>query len=186
MEERIHFTGIIRIRLLPQDWTEADWRYWWLGEFDDSGRMIRPPRMSEREKDRWTVHESRNLLCTAGRTALLNYVGSQTSTNQPFGKYFSLGTTSINTVNPGDTSVVGEIFRKLPATANVTGTQIDIATALANGDAVGTLTNAGLYGGASATGTLGTGTLYTHSLITPNFVKDNSHSYTSDYLLSLT
>ena len=75
--EKLHVNGLIRARAVPFD-TLEEWRYWWLCEQDSKGKVIRPARMSEREKDRYTVAEAPNILVSSGITQLLNYVGSQT------------------------------------------------------------------------------------------------------------
>jgi hypothetical protein len=185
MEEIIKVCGLIRIRELPPEWTEADFRYWWLPEVDSDGRIIRKARMSEREKSRWTQWEGHNLLTSSGRSALLTYMSSNTgSTYVPFAAYLAIGSTSIVQVYPTDTNVPGEFFRKQPTSTTQTGNNLDVSTSLAAGDAVGTWSNLGLYGGAGVSGTIGSGVLYTHSLVIPNYTK-GSNTPVIDYTLSL-
>lgn len=186
MEQIIKVTGIVRFREIPPDWTEDDFRYWWIPEVDCDGRIIRKARMSEKEKSRWTRQENSNMLLTAGRNTILAFVGSNMSTTlYGFAGFLGLGTTNIVQVYPADTSVAGEFFRKQPASATVSGNSVDIATVLTTTDAVGTLTNGGLIGGQGATSSLGTGNLYVKSLIIPSFTKANGASYTVDWGISI-
>ena len=40
--EKVKFArGIIRVHEIPVDWSEAEYRYWWLPEKDNVGRVIR-------------------------------------------------------------------------------------------------------------------------------------------------
>ena len=185
VEERpIPVEGILRVRELPADWDEATFRYWWGAEYDDSGRMVRPPRMSNREKDRYTVYEQKNSIMSAGIAALLQYAGANSLSGLfPWGQYFSVGTNQITGVTPLDTSVAGEAFRKLTTLSTVTGTQTDISTFFAQSEGNFTYTNAGLYGGSGASSTLGTGTLYTHVLYA--FTKTSANPITNDYIIQL-
>lgn len=180
--DSIGIHGLIRAREHPFGDDLEALAYWWFAEWQD-GRMIRPPRMSEREKDRYTVYEHANILTTAGRTAILNYLALATTTGVPFGKIFSVGTGSLAAVFPGDTAISGELARVAPSAATVTGTQIDIPTSFGSGVGNGTWTNVGLFGTSSATTTLATGTLYTHSLF--SYTKASGVSVVIDYLISL-
>src|SRR6185503_6336669 len=164
LQDSIHISGLIRAREVPFDSIE-EWRTWWLGEFDNSGRMIRAPRMSEREKERYTVAESSNILVSSGITQVLNYIGSASGNSTAFAQYFGVGNIAISQLNSNDTSVAGEYFRAAPSLSTISGTQIDISTFFGSTQGNGSITNAGLFGGA-ATGSTGTGTLMTHSLFT--------------------
>ena len=168
IEERLHFAGMIKIREFPLDATLEDWLAWW-------------PRLSEKEKDRYTLAESHNLLTTSGRTQLLQFAGNNTGT-APFSQYLAIGTGTINSVSAGDTSILGEIYRQVPNTATITGTQNDIATVIGTNTAPGTWTNCGFYG-VAATSTAGTGTLLTHALL--SYPKVNGTPVTIDYVISV-
>lgn len=163
------FTGIVKVRELPRDCTLEDFLEWW-------------PKLTEHEKERWTAYEHHNTLTTAGRNQILTYIASQTPTTLGFGQYFSVGTFPINTVSPGDNSVSGELYRAVPNTATITGTQLDLATYFGPSQANGLLTNAGLYG-INATSTLGSGTLMTHTLY--NYNKQSGTPINNDYLINL-
>lgn len=163
------FTGIVKVRELPRDCTLEDFLEWW-------------PKLTEREKERWTAYEHKNTLTTAGRNQILSYIASSTSTTLGFGQYFSVGTFPINSVSPGDGSVSGELYRAVPNTATIIGTQLDLATYFGPSQAVGLLTNAGLYG-INASATLGSGTLMTHTLYSYN--KVNGTPINNDYLINL-
>ena len=178
LHDKLHINGLIRAREVPFE-TEEEWRRFWLGEFDSQGRMIRAPRMSEREKERYTVAEAPNILVSSGITNVLNYIGS--NTGQVFAQYFAVGNVAINQVNSNDTSLANEYFRAVPSTSTINGTQIDISTFFGSGSGNGSITNAGLFGN-GATGTLGSGTLMTKSLF--QYTKVNGIPITADYLLA--
>ncbi len=180
LHDRLHICGLIRVREVPFA-TEDEWRMWWLCERDSRGRIIRPARMSDREKARYTVAESPNILVSGGITQVLNYVGSQSGNSIGFAQYFAVGNIGITQVTSADTSVAGEYFRAVPSTASVSGTQQDISVFAGTTQANGSITNAGLFGN-GATSTLGSGTLMTHSLF--QYTKTNSNAVTFDYLLS--
>ena len=180
LTESMHINGRIRVRELPFDSPE-EWRYWWLGEFNSAGQMVRAPRMSEREKDRYTVAESRNILVSSGITQLLTYIGSNSGNSTAFAQQFAVGNTAISQVNSNDTSVAGEYFRAAPSASNVSGVQLDLSTLAGTSQANGVITNVGLFGN-GATSTIGSGTMTTHSLF--NYNKTSSNSVSFDYLLS--
>lgn len=182
--EYLHITGTIRFRRIPDDWDEATYRHWWLPEWNADGtKIIREARMSPREKDHYTVHEAGNLLTTNGRTAILTYMSSTAANTPAFAQYFAVGTFPLVTVSPGDTALGTELYRAIPGTVTITGTQLDLATVLGSSSAVGTLTEAGIFG-KNATSTAGSGQLQTHALLN-SFVKANGATYTVDYLLSI-
>ena len=139
--------------------------------------------MSDKEKDRYTVAESSNILVASGITQVLNYVGAASGNTTGFAQYFAVGNVNITTVQSNDTLVAGEYFRAVPSTSTVTGVQIDISTFFGSTQGNGNITNAGLFGN-GATSTSGSGTLMTHSLFT--YTKVNGIPITSDYLLSYT
>src|SRR5258708_23790882 len=87
--------GIIRVRRLPDDWSEDDYRFWWLPEKDSEGRVIRPARMSPLEKDRYTTDVFENQIMTAARTQVLSYIGSSTGNTTGFAKYLAIVTVAI-------------------------------------------------------------------------------------------
>lgn len=167
--DTLHYLGMIHIRALPPI-TREEYLSWW-------------PHLSEKERERYEVAVCKNLITTAGRTQILTFVGNN-GTTQPFSQYFSVGTFPINSVSPGDTSVATELYRAVPSNYTVTGNNVDISTFFGTAQANGTLTNCGLYGGGSATSTLGTGTLYTHALIN-SYVKTNLITVTFDYIITL-
>jgi len=173
--------GIIRVRRLPPEWTDADYAYWWLPEKDEAGRLIRPARMSEREKDRYTEAVFANQIMTAGRTQILIYIGASGGNTTGFAKYLALGTGTIQSTTPNDTSLANETFRKAQNSNTVSGTQVDINFQLASGDINSAITNCGIFGN-TATGTLGSGTLYTHALF--SYTK-GAYTIAIDYLIVL-
>lgn len=179
----LHFDGHVRIRKLDFD-SEEEWRYWWLPELaiaDGCLKVIREARMTPREKERYTVSESHNILTNAGRSAILGYIGSQNGSTTPFAQQFSIGNFPTNTVSAGDTGVLGEIFRGIPSPGVIAGTQTDISTFVGSAQANGNLTNCGFYGN-GATSSFGSGTLCTHSLLSYNH--PSSFPISMDYLIT--
>lgn len=175
--------GMLLLREIPPEWSQQEYAFWWLPEIDEhTGRILRVPRMSMREKDRYTVYQTKNVLTLAGRSQLLNYIGNASST--PFGKIFSVGIFPLTSVSAGDTIVSSEIGRVVPGTPIITGTQVDIPCSFGSNQFAGQWTNVGLYGTSSATTTLGTGTLFTHALF--NYNKVNGTPVVVDYLINLT
>jgi hypothetical protein len=182
--EYLHVEGIIRFRRIPDDWTEEDYRYWWLPEWNTDGtKIIREARMSRVEKDRYTVHEVHNLLTTNGRTNILTYMASSASNTPAFAQWFAVGIFPLVTVSPGDTALGDELYRIQPSTATITGTQLDLESVLSSSSAVGVLTEAGLFG-VNATSTSASGVLQTHALLN-SFNKQNGQIFNVDYLLNL-
>lgn len=181
-----HFAGLIRIRELPFE-TFEEYAKWWLPQEIDpeTGIVIVPSRMSEREKERYTVLEARNLLTNSGRTQILGFIGTPTyiASQTPFAQWFEVGTYPFTQPSAGDNTVPGGLARVQPSTAVINGTQIDISCFFGTAQGNGTWTNAGLWGN-NATSTLGSGTLMTHSAFA--YPKSSSNSATVDYLINLT
>lgn len=180
IKESIHVSGLIRARAVPFE-SEEEWAYWWLGEFDHQGKMIRAPRMSEKEKERYTVAAHENILVSSGITQLLNYLGASNGNATGFAQYFAVGNIALAQVNTNDTSVAGEFFRGAVSQASISGVQQDLSTFVGSTQGVGSVTNAGLFG-VNATSTIASGTLMTHALFQYN--KPNNTAITYDYLLS--
>lgn len=166
---RLGLDGLVKIRELPYGCEMADFLEMW-------------EKMTPREKERMTVYEHHNTITSAGRTQALTYLSSSTATTLGFAQYFAVGTFPINSVSPGDTSVQTEIFRAVPQTITITGTQADVATMFGSAQANGTYTNCGLYG-INATSTSGSGSLMTHSIY--QYTKANGQAIVNDYLLNL-
>ncbi len=169
--DKILFLGKIKLRVLPGDLTLAEFMEWW-------------PRLTEKERDRYTEYETRNLITTAGRSQVLTYIGAPNLSSPvvPFSQYFSVGTGPTLTVNPGDSHINTELTRLVPSTYTVSGNGVDISTFFGTSQGNGTWSNCGLYGN-NATSTLGTGTLLTHALF--SYVKTNTQTVTADYIITL-
>lgn len=167
--EHLRFSGLVRVRELPRDCALSDFLEWW-------------PRLTERERERWTAYERKNVLTLAGRAQLLTYLSSSTATTLGFAQYFAVGTFPIISVSAGDTSIQSEIFRAVPNTSVITGNQVDISTYFGPSQANGIYTNAGLFG-INASSTLNSGTLMTHTLY--SYAKSNGTPITNDYLVTL-
>lgn len=172
------FKGYLRFHNVPFE-SEAEFKYWWLPERDREGRVIREPRMSKQEKERYFDRIFENTLTSGGRSVVLSQMGSPSSPPL-FAAYFSVGSGFVAATSALDTAVVTEYFRKAPSGFTVSGSQVDISIFLGTSEGNGTITNAGFYGGAGVTSTLGTGVLCTHTLF--NYVK-GSISVTVDYVL---
>lgn len=85
--------GQIKVREVPFA-SEAEWRHWWLGEFKiikGVNTMVRLPRMSDREKERYTAAESENILVAAGITQVLNYVGATNGSTTGVAQWLAFG-----------------------------------------------------------------------------------------------
>ena len=193
MQERALYTGSFKIRRHPQEWTDKEFEYWWCDERDERGCVIRPARMSQREKDRYNevlldewgreTDEIYNLITNNGITILLNNAAFQVNTSMiPFTQILEVGSGSISGVARTDIAIAGALTpRKAPANFITAGTQVDISFAFLAGDAVATWTNVGLWGN-GATTTAGTGVMMTHALFT--YVKA-SIAVTFDYFLTI-
>lgn len=177
LDEKAWVLGRIKIRLLPDGITKEEFEAWW-------------PRLTEKERERFTVYETHNIITASGRSQILTYIGNNAlsggsvglSNVVPFAQYFSVGTGAIATVSAGDTGMIGELFRAVPSTATISGNTVNISTFFGSTQANGTYTNAGLFGN-NATGTLGSGTLCTHALYA--YTKASGQSLTNDYLINL-
>lgn len=185
-EEPLGIHGRMRLIALPEDWTDAELRYWLepeteLGE-DGLYHLVRQPRMSEEERQRRTILTAKNLITNAGMTQILTNQSVPGQGNMlAYAQIFGVGNGAISGVTRTDTTIAGDGFasgsRKVPASYSVIGFTTTITTNFASGDAVGTWTNAALVGfkvsGAqNATTTSGTGALMSHVLF--NFVKGAS------------
>lgn len=179
--DTLRFEGVLKLRKIPDDWTDEEFRRWWCDERTASGALVRKAGMNEREKDRYTVLEARNLLTSAGRTQLLTFAGAS-STTTAFAQYYAIGTGAIFTVQSSDTSLATEFFRAAPASFSVVGNAVTITTNFTTSQGNATYTNAGIFGN-GATSTPGSGTLMTHLLYT--YTK-NSGPLVNDYTISLT
>jgi hypothetical protein len=168
----INPTGLIRVRELPRDCTEDDFRAWW-------------PRLTEHEKDRYTVARFHNLVTSAGKAAIVlclfpvPTVGTTVNVTA-FAQKFAIGNGAVSGIAAGDTSLFGEVMRKAVTQGSNPGgsNQLDYSTFITNTDyASGLITNAGLIGGASGTA------LLTHFSCT--YTK-GANPISFDYLLTLT
>lgn len=171
--------GIIRVRRLPEGWSDTDYKYWWLPLTDGKGKILRPARMSEKEKERYQEAEGCNQIMNAGRTAVLSYLGSPSGSTTQWAQQLAIGTGAITSTSPTDTSLSNETMRQAPASFAVNGTAVDINVSL--GTTSITMTNMGLFGN-GATSTLGSGTLYSHSLFA---YSKGAYSVSIDYLVNL-
>ena len=183
--------GIISLYEIPEEWAtnKALFDAWWLPETEEGPdglqHIVREARISDEAKaQRLVVEPVHNLIMNAGITRyLINQSVQAQASMQPFAQIMSVGNGAITGVLRADTAVAGDGFatgaRKAPTSNSQTGFLTTIITNFASGDAVGTWTNIGWYGGGSATTTTGTGVLYTHALFP--FVK-GSVAYALNYV----
>ncbi len=193
MHEHIGIHGLITIHEYPAEWTDEEFKYWWCPETDATGQITRPARMSDAwKRQRIVVPPFENLITNAGIALLLSNmsVAGQGSMN-PFFQILSVGNGATTGVTRADTGVNGDGFttgaRKAPASFSVTGFQTTVVTNYGSTDAVGTLTNVGIYGfktsgSQAATTTTGTGQLMSHALF--SYVKGSS-AIAIDYILQI-
>lgn len=185
--ETLTFNGFIRAFTVPFE-TEEEYRYWWLPEttiVDGHLVIVRPARMTQKEKNRYLAAEHHNILTQNGRSQILGFIGSPVYANPqtPFAQYFAVGTFSpFAGATSGDTVVNGEIARVVPSIVTLTGTQADISSFFGISQGNGNWTNVGLFGN-NATSTLTSGTLMTHSAFA--YPKTSAGSATCDYLINL-
>lgn len=172
-EAQKFFVGHIRVIEHPEGMPLEEYKRWWASLTNGEQRRYRENHLGA---------EVHNLLTVSGRTQLLSYIGSNAAVNAPFSQYLAIGNFPIANVSGGDTSVQSEIYRQIPNSATVTGTQIDVQTVIGNSTANGSWTNVGLYG-LNATSSSGSGTLMTHALLT--YTKVNGVGVTIDYLINL-
>lgn len=186
MQDVIGIEGMLRLYHLPYDMSDEELRYWWEPETergeDGLFHIVRPARMSREEKQSRFILQAKNLITNAGITQLLNNMSVTGQGNmQAFFQILSLGNGAVTGVTRIDTSVSGDGFttgaRKVPASFSSVGFATTVTTNLGSGDAVGTLTNGGIYGfnpsGAqNATTSSGTGLLLSHILF--SYVKGAS------------
>lgn len=177
----IKIEGILRIRDVPQEWSEEDFKYWWCDERTESGLFVRKARMSEREKDRYTVAEARNRVLTAGVTQILTFLGNTLNNSVAFSQYYAVGTGVIYTTTPIDTTLASELFRKVPTGSSVSGSGVTVSTLFLTSEGNGTYTNCALFGN-GATSTPNSGTMMTHLII--SFIKTSANPRANDYLIT--
>ncbi len=180
MGDTLHIEGILRIYEVPPELLDKNFLLKWYRHITKKG--WKHLTLADKAREGKQVVEAHNLITTAGRTQILNFIGASGSTGA-FAKYYSVGTGAIYVVQPSDTALANELFRAVPASYSVVGNQVTITTNFGTSQANGTYTEAGLWGGA-ASGTLGSGTLYTHLLY--SYVKVNGVAIINDYTLTAT
>lgn len=168
-EQSGFWCGRVKIRELPPDCTLEDYLAWW-------------PKLSEREREKYTAAEFKNVLTLNGFSQLLTYIASGNATTLGFSQFFAVGTFPVISVQAGDTSVQGEIYRSAPTSSVIVGNQLTLSTYFGPSQANGAYSNAGLFG-VNASATLMSGTLMTHTLY--NYTKTNTQAISNDYIIVL-
>lgn len=125
-------------------------------------------------------HEVHNTACNAGRTIALNLIGNQGGTGVT---YFAVGVGSPVSPSNTDTQLVSEFYRTTITSVVISGNQVLLATNFSTGVGNTTYTEAGLFGGATASGTANSGSLFAHALY--NYAKDSTITLTNDYYVFL-
>lgn len=168
MGETFSVEGILRIYECSCDEEQAALQPWWT-------------RLTLREKARESkmVVEAHNMIMSAGRTQILAFIGAS-GTVASFAQYYAVGTGTIYTVQPSDSSLAGELFRAIPASFSVVGNAVTISTPFSTSQANGTYTNSGIFG-VNSTSTSGSGTLMTHLLY--SYTKSNQ-AIINDYTVT--
>lgn len=181
IKEQYKLEGKLRIYRPPSHWTDKDYVYWWLPETDDKGNILRPARLSDKEKEQYFETEGNNQITNVGRAQALAYLGSPSGSSTQWAQQFAIGTGAITSTSPLDTSLSNEVFRRAPISFSVTGTQVTINITLGATDAQVAMTNGGIYGN-SASSTLNSGSLLTHCLF--SYVK-GAYSVAISYIINL-
>jgi len=193
MMETIGIHGIISLYKIPDIWTDEDFHYWWCPIVDQFGHILQEARISDEAKAQRLVKKPvENLLTNAGITLwLANNSASGQGNMYPFSQILSVGNGTFTGATRTATAVSGDGFasgsRKAPVSNSQVGFQSTVVFNFASGDAVGSWTNAGLYGyntssPANATTTSGTGTLMT---IAPFIFNKISSAYAVNYVFLL-
>ena len=167
MGETFHIEGLLRIYEIPDGLTIAEWE-----------RMS----LSDKAHHATLAVEAHNLVMSAGRTQLLTFAGSN-STTPAFAQYYAVGTGTIYVVQPSDTSLATELFRAVPSSFAIVGNAVTITTTFTGSQAVATYTNSGVFGN-GASSTPGSGTLMTHVLY--SYTHASGVTIFNDYQISLT
>lgn len=172
-----HPLGRILTRKLPPI-THDEFLAWW-------------PALTRKERDRYTIDDTHNLITSLGRAQILGYIGSPTFGTAAFAQYFAVGSFAVNSVQPGDTGMNWEQARVVPSAFTISGNTVDISCFFGalihmTFPQLTTLTQCGLFG-ATATQILGSGTMMTSALLGggAGVVKDNAHSMVFDYTITL-
>ena len=177
--ETIGIHGIITIHEIP-NWTDEELAYWWA-------------RMSpEAKAQRQALPPIENMMTNTG---IVLFLANNSKTGQgnmyPWSQILSVGDDAFTGASRELTAVSGDGFatgsRKASASNSQIGFQSTLVFNFGTGDAVGTWTNAGLYGyktssSQNATTTAGTGALMT--IAAYPFVK-GSVAYALQYVLTL-
>lgn len=168
--------GILSLYEIPNEFAENKELFdaWWLPKTevgaDGLYHIVEPARISDEAKAQMLVMEPvHNLITNAGISRILNNQSALTQgAMQPFSQILATGNGTCTGVLRTDTTVPGDGFasgsRKAPTSFAVNGFLTTLVTNFASGDAVGTWTSVGLFGGGSATTTAATGVCYTHAL----------------------
>jgi hypothetical protein len=193
MHEKIPVRGILSLYKIPAHWTDEEFRYWWCPVVDQFGHVLQEARISDEAKQQRLVKvPDENMLTNAGITLWLsnNSVSGQ-GNMYPFSQIFSVGNGTFTGATRTATSVSGDGFasgsRKAPVSNSQVGFQSTIVFNFASGDAVGSWTNAGLYGfntgnSTNATTSSGTGALMT---IAPFVFTKGASAYAVNYVFLL-
>jgi hypothetical protein len=167
--------GLLRIYEVPDELLD---RKWWRHVRKKGWRHL---TLAEKAREGKLVVEAHNDVLSAGRTQLLTFAGSNTTTTA-FSQYYAVGTGTIFKIQPSDAALATELFRAVPASFTIVGNGVTVTTNFSAVQALGTFTNAGIFGN-GATSTPGSGTLMTHVLYS---YAHGAIAIVNDYTISLT
>jgi hypothetical protein len=177
--ESLHIEGLLRIYEVDDELLDRNFLIRWWRHCRKKGWKYLT--LAEKAREGKLVVEAHNQILSAGRTQLLTFAGSNTTT-VAFAQYYSVGTGTIYSVQPGDTSLATELFRAVPASFTIVGNGVTVTTNFTSGQALGTYTNSALFGN-GATSTPGSGTMMTHILYS---YTHTAIAIVNDYTISMT
>jgi hypothetical protein len=176
--------GILSLYEIPNEFAENNELFdaWWLPKTE-----IGSDGLYHITEQRLVMEPVHNLITNAGISRVLtNQSVTAQASQQPFSQILATGNGACTGVLRTDTTVPGDGFasgsRKAPASYYINGFLTTLIFQFGTGDAVGTWTSVGIFGGGSATTTAATGVCYTHALMP--FSKGSS-SYSVNYAFLL-
>ncbi len=120
-----------------------------------------------------TIADKHNKVVQSGRTSFLNLIGKITGADLTGMTHIAIGNAQSVTVSDTDITLAGE-SQRMPVTniAVASPNSINVVSLFHKNDCRTVITEAGIFGGSSATDTSDTGTLFTHVAFDPPI--DNS------------
>ncbi len=121
------------------------------------------------------IADQQNKVVQSGRTAFLDLIGKITGADLTGMTHIAIGSAQSVTVSDTDITLADE-FHRMPVTniAAASPNSINVVSLFHKDDCRTVITEAGIFGGSSATDTADTGTLFTHVAFDPPI--DNSQA----------